>query len=296
MQKAGVNPLDNASLSGQSSKPSTLIGEDIPEAVRDKREETPPPSRSKPWGLILGILVVAGAIALTTGVLFALQVGPLVTQGSANPETTSQESLGENASTDTSANPQSTPLEDSLLGHLPYQEASPSELEPISDDGRIQLKSAAARAFQDMKAAAQGQGVYLVPISGFRTEEDQKYLFFEVKAQRGQVATERAEVSAPPGYSEHHTGYAVDIGDANVPATDLNAKFENTPAFQWLKENAAYYSFELSFPKGNAQGVAYEPWHWRYVGDRQSLETFYKARSVQQSSTPDPEATNEKQP
>ena len=94
------------------------------------------------------------------------------------------------------------------------------------------------------------------------------------------MATKRAEVSAPPGYSEHHTGYAVDIGDGRTPATNLNTNFENTAAFKWLEENAAYYSFELSFPKGNPQGVSYEPWHWRFVGDPDSLETFYKAQNL----------------
>jgi D-alanyl-D-alanine carboxypeptidase len=172
-----------------------------------------------------------------------------------------------------------------LLGHFPYEEAPPEDLQPISSDGRILMRQAAARAFLDMKEAARSQGVYLVPISGFRSEEDQKYLFFEVKAQRGQVAMERSEVSEPPGYSEHHTGYAVNIGDANLPAMDLSPNFENTPAFQWMKENAAYYSFELSFPKGNTQGVSYKPWHWRFVGDRHSLETFYKARTQEVEAT-----------
>jgi D-alanyl-D-alanine carboxypeptidase len=59
----------------------------------------------------------------------------------------------------------------------------------------------------------------------------------------------------------------------------LNVSFEETPAFQWLKDHAAFHSFELSFPKDNPQGVSYEPWHWRFVGDRDSLETFYKARN-----------------
>jgi D-alanyl-D-alanine carboxypeptidase len=36
----------------------------------------------------------------------------------------------------------------------------------------------------------------------------------------------------------------------------------------------------MSFPKNNRQGVSYEPWHWRFVGDKQSLETFYKAHSM----------------
>jgi D-alanyl-D-alanine carboxypeptidase len=171
------------------------------------------------------------------------------------------------------------PTDPKLLGHFPYPEAPPSELVPIVADGSLKLRKAAAQAFQQMVAAAQAEEVALVPISGFRSQADQNYLFFNVKAQRGQTASKRAEVSAPPGYSEHHTGYAVDIGDRTVPALNLNPDFEKTKAFQWLQSNAARFSFELSFPQGNAPGVTYEPWHWRFVGDRQSLETFYKARS-----------------
>ena len=83
-------------------------------------------------------------------------------------------------------------------------------------------------------------------------------------------------LAPPPGYSEHHTGYAVDFIDGSQPATDLNAAFETTPAFGWLEQNAPFYGFEMSFPKGNDQNVAYEPWHWRYVGNQESLELFYQ--------------------
>ena len=89
-------------------------------------------------------------------------------------------------------------------------------------------------------------------------------------------------MSAPPGYSEHHTGYAIDIGDGQVPATNVSRNFEKTKAFQWLKKHAAAYSFELSFPLNNPQGVNYEPGHWRYVGDTDSLKTFYQAQQLQQ--------------
>lgn len=101
-----------------------------------------------------------------------------------------------------------------------------------------------------------------------------------MKEKRAQGAQQRAKVSAPPGRSEHHTGYAMDIGDATQPKTHVNVTFEETRAFEWLRKNAPRYSFELSFPKGNSQGVSYEPWHWRYVGDKDSLETFYNARNL----------------
>jgi zinc D-Ala-D-Ala carboxypeptidase len=116
--------------------------------------------------------------------------------------------------------------------------------------------------------------------------KDQEQLFFEVGAQRNQTPAQRAALSAPPGHSEHHTGYAVDIGDGATPTTNLQATFDQTKAYQWLEANAARFSFEMSFPKDNAQGVSYEPWHWRFVGDRDSLETFYKAKNIKPSKIP----------
>ena len=166
-----------------------------------------------------------------------------------------------------------------LLGHLSYDVAPKSELDTITADGKLQLRSNAADKFRQMQAAAQAEGISLIPISAFRSMEDQDRLFFGIKEQRVQNAIKRAKVSAPPGYSEHHTGYAVDLGDGNAPATHLEPTFANTAAFRWLEQNALRYSFELSFPPNNEQGVSYEPWHWRFVGDRHSLETFYKVRN-----------------
>ena len=82
-------------------------------------------------------------------------------------------------------------------------------------------------------------------------------------------------MSAPPGYSEHHTGYAVDFIDESRPETHVEESFETTLAYQWLEKNAAFFNFEMSFPKDNDSNVSFEPWHWRYVGDQDSLETFY---------------------
>jgi D-alanyl-D-alanine carboxypeptidase len=85
-------------------------------------------------------------------------------------------------------------------------------------------------------------------------------------------------VSAPPGYSEHSTGYAVDLGDASRPDLHLNPAFDTTAAYRWLAANAHRYHFQLSFPRDNAQGVSYEPWHWRYEGSTTALRLFEQAQ------------------
>ncbi|MBZ8179563.1 M15 family metallopeptidase [Oscillatoria salina] len=268
--------MDNAGLPGKQQKLSVEPVDDIPEAKR----ETPPRRQSsqlKP-GLIIGGGLGIGAIALAIAI-FASSSPP-------QPEVASSPEITPTPTTEPSSTPtESKETVENILGHLEYQEAPQTDLVPIAGNSKILLRQAAAEKFNQMVAAARAEGIKLVPISGYRSVEEQKYLFFDVKAQRNQNASERADVSAPPGYSEHHTGYAVDIGDANAPATNLTQAFENTAAFQWLLQNAARYSFELSFPRDNLQGISYEPWHWRFVGDRHSLETFYKAQNLRKPIT-----------
>lgn len=282
--------MDNASLSRKPIKTAreTIGADDIPQAVRDvsgrKSLVVASESRRKPLWAVAGLITLV-AIATSAGLWYGWQaqqnsVGATANPASDHPSSTlGRETAKPETETVNAAQPEAEVTEN-VLGHLAYEEAPASELSPITWDGRIKMRRAAADAFIRMQEAARLDGVYLVPISGFRTLSDQDYLFFSMKAQRGQGATKRAEVSAPPGYSEHHTGYAVDIGDGNVPATDLSTSFENTAAFKWLEQNAPYYSFEISFPKDNPQGISYEPWHWRFVGDRHSLETFYKAQRL----------------
>lgn len=60
----------------------------------------------------------------------------------------------------------------------------------------------------------------------------------------------------------------------------LELRFKDTTAFKWLKRHAARYRFEMSFPSAGRREVAHEPWHWRYVGDLSSFETFFPARTL----------------
>lgn len=69
----------------------------------------------------------------------------------------------------------------------------------------------APETFKVTVKQARSQGIRLNPLSGFRSTTEQHYLFHEVARQRGQTLAQRAKVSAPPGYSEHHTGYTVDL-------------------------------------------------------------------------------------
>lgn len=259
--------MNNAGFPEEPENSSLEMDEDIPVALRDNPERASK-LRITPL-LIISSLVGFVLLATISGVWFFLTENEKDTQTVATPRVTP------------SPEPQNSQKKhNTLLGHISYPEAPESELTAITADGRIKMRTSAAQKFKEMTAAARAQGVILAPLSGFRSEKDQKPLFFNTAAQRNQTPSQRAAVSAPPGYSEHHTGYAIDIGDGAVPATNLNTKFENTKAYKWLEANAAKYGFELSFPQNNPQGVNYEPWHWRFVGDRDSLETFYKARNL----------------
>ncbi|WLT39085.1 D-alanyl-D-alanine carboxypeptidase family protein [Synechocystis sp. B12] len=164
------------------------------------------------------------------------------------------------------------------LGHYPFPENSQQRLVKVGEYyGRSEsLDQEAATAFKKMQADAQVQGVRLTIISGFRSIASQDALFQnQIKRKGGKEAA--ARFSAPPGHSEHHTGYALDIGDGDNPANDLKINFENTSAYQWLARNANQYGFELSFPPNNSQGVSYEPWHWRYVASPRASQIFMVA-------------------
>ena len=163
-----------------------------------------------------------------------------------------------------------------LLGHFPYPEAAESELVEIWPGIRLQRDAAAE--LRRLLADARRDGIRLTVVSAFRSVDIQNEVFFNMKSLRNQSADERAKVSAPPGYSEHSTGYAVDLGDGWAPETNLSQSFEQTEAYRWLQNHAARYHFVLSFPAGNSQGVLYEPWHWRFEGTADALRMFEAAR------------------
>jgi len=161
-----------------------------------------------------------------------------------------------------------------ILGHLPYAEISKEKLVLI--EPHIEVHMDMRDSLLEMREEAKKDGIYLVFLSGYRSINLQNDIFYSLKSIRNQEAAERARVSAPPGYSEHSTGFAIDIGDATQRVTDFETDFENTDAFRWLTKNAAKFHFKLSFNKDNKY-IDYEPWHWRYEGAIEALKVFESA-------------------
>jgi D-alanyl-D-alanine carboxypeptidase len=141
-----------------------------------------------------------------------------------------------------------------------YSDAT--ELEDVEPNivGKPQrLEPSTARSWQKMKQTAALAGVQLLLVSGFRSIRQQADLFRQ-KLAAGQEIEAILRVNAAPGFSEHHTGRAVDIA---TPGTrPLTAEFENSKAFGWLTANGGTFGFTMPYGRGNAFGFEFEPWHW----------------------------------
>ncbi len=237
--------------------------DDIPVA---HRSVSPSPSPVRPGWLTLSLrfLALLTVVGLLTFVFGWLRFGP---REAKTPSLT--ESIGQDGR---------------LLGHFSYPEAATDQL--VSVGPGLLLMPDAAKSFIAMQQAAEKDGVPIVLLSAYRSVDQQRQLFFDIKAERNQTASDRAKVSAPPGFSEHSTGYAIDVGDLSIPNANLSASFVNTSVYRWLLKNAARYQFTLSFPEGNAQGVNFEPWHWRFEGSVKALRLFEPAQRLVRSRGP----------
>lgn len=124
------------------------------------------------------------------------------------------------------------------------------------------LTATAARAWLGLRSAAREDDISLQAISGYRSHAYQLGIFRR-KLARGQTVAEILAVNAAPGYSEHHSGNALDIGTPGEPAAEES--FEETPAFSWLTRRAGDFGFAMSYPRDNRHGIVYEPWHWLHA-------------------------------
>ena len=149
-----------------------------------------------------------------------------------------------------------------MSGRTPFREAD--VLVSIGPDiyGREQkLAPGPAQAWSEMKAAAARDHIVLLVVSAFRSVAYQRQII-ERKLAAGQTMNQILRVSAAPGFSEHHTGRAIDFATPNVQP--LTEAFEHTAAFAWLNGHAEQFGFLMTYPRGNPLGVVFEPWHWAW--------------------------------
>lgn len=137
-----------------------------------------------------------------------------------------------------------------------------SSLIPIPNTTRrktLLMDRQALSSFSAMQKRADRDGVELSLKWAYRSVDDQSHLILDRLRWGGKIAEILTSVAAP-GYSEHHTGRAIDIAH---PAGTTEA-FEKTQVFTWLEQNAQNFGFVMSYPRNNHQNIIYEPWHWLY--------------------------------
>ena len=186
------------------------------------------------WLLFLS--ACAGAMALmTTGILWLLPRAHALIAG---PEVFEASQYDGSAYTLNLADARLTLVN----ANLPLAETAAPSLAVADDATGVQLDAEAAQNYRTMAAAAQQQGVTLTLEAGYQDTAD-----------------------------EYATGYGADILSAD--STEKTAAFAKSRAYQWLTAYAAEYGFVERWPEDRqaATGMAYAPWHWRYVGKENAL-------------------------
>lgn len=129
----------------------------------------------------------------------------------------------------------------------------------------IYMRPEAARALEELFAGAAQDGLTLFATSGFRSYTVQNAIFQRKVEKTGESNPKSV---APPGYSEHQTGLAMDIEGETTKDTGLTEAFGESPEGLWIAEHCWEYGFIIRYPKDKIKitGYIYEPWHLRYIG------------------------------
>jgi LAS superfamily LD-carboxypeptidase LdcB len=139
----------------------------------------------------------------------------------------------------------------------------------VYNNGQIFMLPQARNAFQEMAEMAKEEGIAMIIDSGYRSAWYQKKIYKRLM-DKGKTFDEVARYVAPPGYSEHMLGLAVDF----VPS---NWQFVDSPVYQWLKEHGGEFGFSESYPEISSDNRPWEPSHWRYhptISPQQSARKF----------------------
>lgn len=144
------------------------------------------------------------------------------------------------------------------IKHFRFPEANSADL--VNIGGRHQLHREAVDSLRRMQADAKANGASLEVGSAFRSVSYQQGIISRKKSS-GLSLHKIYHMSAPAGFSEHHTGFAVDF-------TPINSGFAKTKGFAWLQKNANKYGWYQTFTPNYSQrsGVSEESWHWKYLG------------------------------
>lgn len=135
--------------------------------------------------------------------------------------------------------------------------------EGYSNHSDSKLNREAYEHFKNLVDDSEKEGYHIRNNSSYRSYYYQEKLYNQYLRDYGDNYTKR--YVSKPGYSEHQTGYSLDIG---VDKKYASSKFEDTKEFLWMRDNSYKYGFILRYTKEGQEifGYGYEPWHYRYVG------------------------------
>ena len=144
-------------------------------------------------------------------------------------------------------------------GFAQYNLVSMDKKYTLNDGKQYLLAGVAYEKYLQMWDAAKKEGLTMMVVSAYRTEDYQRNLYNNKVRTSGKIYADN--YSARAGHSEHQTGLAIDIGSTRT-------SFEYTAEFNWLQKHAHEFGYIMRYPKGKEwiTGYAYEPWHYRYVG------------------------------
>ncbi len=173
-----------------------------------------------------------------------------------------------------------------ILGHLPYGDVADGELVDAPEGFALRQGCKIRRdVLPDLIRlldAARGDPAVMGQLRGLSCHRSigRQGAVFCREGSKGDAA-DRAISVAPPGHSEHTTGYAIDFAVRPSPnCPDAETCMAATPGYRWLVANATRFGFEQSFPISNRQTVKWEPWHWRWVGTTRDAPGVARARFV----------------
>lgn len=237
-----------------------------------RRKKTSRGDQKKTEPIVAGIVITAVLLCMVVSFLGYLEsrweqesIPANAVVANAEPEDVSQEDPFANY----------TQLDDPLLVLVNDQVPLPEDwtVTPrMIDDEQVDI-----RMYEDLTAmidAAEKEEVWCWIASGYRSVEQQEIILsraVEENMEKGMTKEkgekEALRTIARPGYSEHHTGLAVDLND-------VSDDFESTPAYRWFSQHSAEYGFVQRYKKEKVEwtGIDNESWHFRYVGRENALE------------------------
>ena len=144
---------------------------------------------------------------------------------------------------------------------FPAVELLPTEL--TKNGSKIYLLKKAHDALVAMINKAKQDNIILFVKSGYRSARYQNVIFQRLM-KKGRAFEDIACFIAPPGYSEHMLGTAVDFCPSDW-------RFANSSEYLWLKQHAGEFGFTETFPEERNNNKPWESWHWRYSDTTEEL-------------------------